>query len=357
MPRTRTSTASVYYREARGFYTVRFYDDQGKRREDGAYKNREDAEAAAAIIRQRIRQGLPGVRERVTIAELFAAWWDRYVTQGHVAETTVANYRTYARKVLAHLGDDDANRLTPTRVIDLSQQLEAEGVSAEVVNAMLNVLRSAYTQGRRWRLVEDSPMPDVPNRPVPPSAVVFPTREEVARLGITCPNVQERARLMIAAYCGLRPGEQLALKWRAITSGRLHVTQSRNFNGTYGPTKTKKPRYVPIPPSVLEAVNQWHAITLHGDPGDPIFTTPSGTAWLINNWRRDVWRDWRDSAGLPTFRWQHLRHYYAAEISATRKATLVQLSTWMGHSTIKTTLDRYAYLFDEDADAVMDALG
>lgn len=197
----------------------------------------------------------------------------------------------------------------------------------------------------------------VPKRTEPPSSVHFPTREEVALLGITAPSESDRVRLLIAAYCGLRPGEQTALQWRHYNadSGMLRIEQAMDLRGRIKSTKTGKSRSVPMPLSVIEAVERWRASTRFARPADPVICTITGQHVRDSNWRDRTYYEWRSEAGVG-LQWRNLRHYYASELAASG-ATIMQCSRWMGHGSIRTTIDRYAALFDEDADRVMIRLG
>jgi integrase len=336
-----------------GRWSVRWREG-GRQREERGYESADAAEDRADEIRKRIRQGLPGVREPLTVRELIAQWWDGYVA--HRSEATQANYRTSARRVLATLGSENAASLTTPRLIAWADELDGELRNPRLVNECLKVLSGAMQRGVEWGSVESNPVRAVPKRKEPPRSVVIPTREEVARLAIKAPSMLARVRLATASFGGLRPGEQLALEWRHVRGDSLRVEQAVNLRGRVGPTKTGKARDVPIPPGVAGLLEEWRRETRYSALGKPVFPSARGTRYSATPWRRDVWNPWRVDAGVEHLQWRTLRHYYASELAAAG-ATILQASRWMGHGSIRTTMDRYASLFDEDAARVMTRLG
>jgi integrase len=85
-----------------------------------------------------------------------------------------------------------------------------------------------------------------------------------------------------------------------------------------------------------------------------LFGGPRGGALSMWRWRGRVWDAWSEAAGVD-LQWRLLRHYYASQLAAIG-ATILQCSRWMGHGSITTTMDRYAFLFDEDESAAMNRL-
>lgn len=349
----RQPRASTYERQD-GRYSVR-WREHGRQREERGYTE-DQAETRAFQITQRLRSGLPGIRERFPITDLIAAWWEGYVTAGSLSEATRTNYRTATRRVLESLGQADAQTISTPSLIAWAEDLDAS-LNPRLVNECLKVLSSAYQRGIEWGTVEPpNPVRSVPRRKEPPASVTIPTRAEATALGITAPTLRDRTRLVVAAYVGLRPGEQLGLEWRHIREGTIRVEQSVNLRGHVGPTKTGKPRSVPMPPSVEALLLEWANQTLHPKQRDPVFPSKRGTRLTPSPWRRDVWYPWRTRAEVEHLQWRTLRHYYASELAA-NGATIMQASRWMGHGTIRTTIDRYGFLFDEDAERVMLRLG
>lgn len=271
------------------------------------------------------------------------------MTSGQLGAATVASYKTAMGRILPDLGKADAGRVTAPMLIDWAEGLD---LSPRIVNVCLTALSSAYQRGLEWGLVEANPVRSVPKRKEPPRSVEVPTRAEIIQLAATAPSLRDRAMLCVAGYGGLRFGEQLALEWRHVTDSGLKVEQAVDLRGKVKTTKTGTVRVVPLPIPVLQLLTDHRAATKWGKPTQPVFASSKGTRLSPSPWRRDAWHPWREAAGVPTLQWRTLRHFYASTLAGAG-ATIVQASRWMGHGTIRTTIDRYAFLFDEDADAVM----
>lgn len=338
---------------ADGTYRVRWRQD-GRQRQEGGYPTETAAEAARFQIEARFRAGLPGTLDAYPIRQLIATWWDEYVLT--LGNATIANYATAARRILDHLGNADARRQSVPLLIAFRDELDAELGNARLVNDCLKCLSSAYQRGVEAGTVEENPVRLVPRLAEPPTNVIVPTRIEAARIAITCPSDEQRSRLLVAALAGPRPGEQLGLQWRHFTESGLIIERSVDLRGQIGPTKTKQTRVVPLPPSVTHALDAWHRETKYPRLADPIWPSATGAILDPSNWRRDTWHPWRAEAECEHLHWKVWRHYFAATFAA-NGGTLMACSRVMGHGSIKTTADRYGYLFDEDVLVVMERIG
>ena len=72
-------------------------------------------------------------------------------------------------------------------------------------------------------------------------------------------------------------------------------------------------------------------------------TPPTGTATLEPR---------SAAAGFPTLRFHDLRHS-AVPLWISMGANLLQVSRWLGHSSVQITADVYGHLFPETNDAVI----
>ena len=73
------------------------------------------------------------------------------------------------------------------------------------------------------------------------------------------------------------------------------------------------------------------------------------------NWHKRAWVPVRRAAGLPTLRFHDLRHS-AVPLWIAMGANLLQVSRWLGHSTVQITADVYGHLFPETNDLVIGRL-
>jgi integrase len=142
--------------------------------------------------------------------------------------------------------------------------------------------------------------------------------------------------VMLAADCGLRIGEILALEWRDLdlVAGTITVTRQVR-KGVVGPPKSGKPRTVPMTPRLaahLRSVPRIHAgRVVANDASEPMTDTLS---------KHGIYRVCR-IAGLPERAWHVLRHTYATHLALIGVNPL-RLQAWLGHSDMGMTL-RYCH--------------
>ncbi|MGH3594748.1 MAG: site-specific integrase, partial [Mycobacterium sp.] len=125
-----------------------------------------------------------------------------------------------------------------------------------------------------------------------------------------------------------------------------------SVNHAVGPTKGRKARSVPVPGFVLEALSEQ---CKGKTPTDLVFSSPSG-GYLPRPKTRDGWF----AAAVRRAKVQQvtphdLRHT-CASLAVSAGVNVLALQRMLGHTSAKVTLDTYADLFDDDLDAVADAL-
>ena len=125
----------------------------------------------------------------------------------------------------------------------------------------------------------------------------------------------------------------------------------------YGSPKNHQQRSVPFPSFLTE---QLRVIVASKRSRDLLFTSPYGRPLRVNNWKRkafdkavDTLADNHPDLLRPTV--HDLRHTPRAWPSR-RAPTSRPCRRMLGHASAAMTLDVYADLFDDDLDAVGDAL-
>jgi len=191
-------------------------------------------------------------------------------------------------------------------------------------------------------------------------------------------HIPEHAQDLVTALVGtgVRWGEASA--WRAsdwdIANRRIVVARAWKYTGTsareLGAPKTlRSRRTLAVAEQVAEALDR---AALGKAPGDYLFTAPMGGPWRSHNFHEQVWQPAvayanggypRDDAGNERFKhkprppWRvpaveplgkrprihDLRHSCASWMIA-RGVQLPVIQSYLGHESIKTTIDRYGHL-------------
>jgi len=155
-----------------------------------------------------------------------------------------------------------------------------------------------------------------------------------------------RAVIYLAAFCGLRTGEILALRWCDLAGGVVSVTQSLDWFDTLKGPKTKAGvRVVPLPSLVLAALEAYRPHVVM-DARGLIFRTIKGKV-LGRAALPQKWHPILERAGLPrTDRgWRHfhaLRHF-AGSAWLDAGMPLADVSKLMGHANPQITAEIYMH--------------
>jgi hypothetical protein len=141
-------------------------------------------------------------------------------------------------------------------------------------------------------------------------------------------------------------GELLALDVVAVDleGGWIHVHRSWDRGAKkFIPTKSRKPRSVPIIDK-LAALLSDHFVLLNRPSEGLLFPSTNNPAWPTDAGilRRRTHARWK-KAGLKPLGFHEGRHTYAS-IGIAAGLNPKTLSTYLGHSTITITLDRYGHM-------------
>jgi integrase len=180
--------------------------------------------------------------------------------------------------------------------------------------------------------------------------------QQAARLLEALPS-RDRALWATALYAGLRLGELRALRWEDLdlAAGLLRVERSWDAReGVVEPKSRAGKRTVPIPAALRDhlvehrmATGRVTGLTFGRSPDRPF--QPSSVAVRAKAaWKR---------AGLQPITLHEARHTFASLMIAAG-VNAKALSTFMGHSSITITLDRYGHLMpgsESEAAARLDA--
>jgi integrase len=191
----------------------------------------------------------------------------------------------------------------------------------------------------------------------------FPTPDEVKRvLSVVADDMKLWTFLRVAVLTGLRASELLGLRWRDVDlkGHEVHVRQRADRYRDIGAPKTDSSRRkIPIGPDLVHALKQWKLACPKGE-SDLVFPTRDGIVAHYENVRRSVdaalvKAGVVNKAGEPKYGLHAFRHFFASwcinrKADGGRELPAKVVQTWLGHSSIKMTLDIYGHLFPRDSD-------
>ncbi len=258
-------------------------------------------------------------------------------------------------RVLPRFGHLKTSALYRNAVQDLVDEMLAEGLAPSTTRNAILPLRAIY---RRLLARSEVAINPTLGLALPASRE---RRERVARpaearLLLEVLSLADQAVWATALYAGLRRGELRALRWGDVDFEAGLIRVERGWDPKEGPIEPKSragKRRVPLA-KPLRAFLAAHRLRSGGIQEDLVFRgrgeKPLAPDALIERARK-VWK----AVGLEPIGLHECRHTYAAFMIAAG-VNAKALSTYMGHSTITMTLDRYGHLMPGDEDEAAEML-
>ena len=299
----------------------------------------------------------PSLAAGVTVAE----WLDEWISAHSVhkrATTMVRDQSAIRRHLIPALGHVQLTKLRQTDVQAFVANLARE-VGPGTTRSVYGVLRAALNAAVNAEVLARSPARGIKLPQVPKTDVVTLRPADLHRLAAELPE-RWRPMVYVAGACGLRFSEVAGLRvGRVDTPGhRLRVLETApQVGGDRAEPKTDAGRRtVPLPGLVAELLDQHlDRYELRGDSDALVFTAERGGRLHAANWHKRAWVTARANAGFPSLRFHDLRHS-AVPLWVAMGANLLQVSRWLGHSTVQITADVYGHLFPETNDLVIGRL-
>lgn len=276
--------------------------------------------------------------------------------------------------------------ITDEHLHDLLEELRTSALdgtrrelSASSLARAAAVVKGSFTNAVERRLIDWNPFNAVESISlrdtdrVDPDLVMDP--QQVRTVAAACAEINPRyeAFVLIQGFCGLRPGEAVALQRRNIgyRDGRPVTVTGRTSDSAlparfYAANETRRrplkgrgqrfDRTIPLPTEIGDALERHLAEFVEDRPDALVFTNTVGRRLNLSTFGRDVWEPVRrrlfaDDDPLRNVRRHDLRH---AAITAWLNAgvPLKTAQLWSGHSTTSVLLDTYLGVMQGD-----DALG
>jgi integrase len=338
-------------------WIVRYRDPLPRER---TFDRKTDAERFERYVRHQLDtdQYLDPETAKVTFEEWARRWWPT-VERSVRAPSTISGYESALRiQVLPYLG---SRRLRTLRRIDMDEwlgELRVAGYSNSTMHAARTVAGMVFATALDARIVASNPL----------SGLRLPTATSRTRNALSIDQVEAlaaavdpwwRSFVLVLAYCGLRPGEAIALRRRHLDDlGRLRVEAGMvEHRGQLleRDTKTHHSRIVEVPLSVLDELRTHLSQLPPSDSDALIFTTPSGDPVRLSNWRHRVWQPAADELGFPSWATPYVLRHTAASLMAQRGVPVSAAAASLGHDPA-IFLRTYAHLYPGDLRSVANAM-
>lgn len=353
------ATIEEYTAGGRTLYRVRYRTPDRKQTSKRGFRTKRDAREFMHSIETSKNLGtfVDPADGRATLATLGSEWLDG---QSHLKPSS---FRPIESAWRLHVAPKWGNRSVGSiRHSDVQKWI----TQLTVTHSPTTVLRVyGVLAGILDVAVKDRRLPSNPARGVnlPRKTVrrkIYLTHEQVALLAASAGR--HGLLIDVLAYTGLRWGEATALRVRDVDVRlhRLNVHENAVMVGTkihVGTPKTHEFRSVPYPGFVGERLERVIAerpsndSLVFGDGFDHMRLPNSRDGWFAASVKRAQAKD----PSFPRVTPHGLRHT-AASLAVSAGANVKAVQRMLGHASAAMTLDVYSDLFDDDLNAVADAL-
>lgn len=286
-----------------------------------------------------------------TRVEKFKDWSKAWLAGKPGIET--ATHKAYGSAIRfwnKHIGDKFLSDIRPLDIESAMKAATEQKRSAKTLNNYLSVLRLALASATVNGKLTASPADDVKNlRYQAPEPDPFSQAEMEKVLAYMREHFDERVwnYFTFAFMTGLRPSELIALRWSDVDFERTTVTVQRaRVASQMKGTKTNLVRAVRLHEDALDALKRQKKYTFMS--GDLIFQNPNtGRPWADDKQQRTkYWDRALKALGYKGRDAYQTRHTYAT-ILLSNGVLPSFIQKQLGHTTVRTTLERYARFLPE----------
>lgn len=297
-------------------------------------------------------------------------------------EGIVTRNASYNMKVGKNISVVTAKRICDYCDLNLDDYFELNDgkrqYSQETIKGYRRVLRTLFNEAVRYNWISENPVcgtklgsgkGNVSLRPVSEKEVFSIT--EVQRLmviikGLPKDYINERIKVEMMLFTGIRNGELHGLRWSDFDFNRkiVHIERNRQYSKQLGyyekPPKTESSiRDIPLPDFLIADIMEYYQWFVEFDPDFPnkldqyyfavnIYREPAGIT-CIGNWLRRL----EEKHGLKHISCHGLRHTYCS-ILLSKNVPIQTVSRYMGHSDPTVTLKVYThFIIDTQQQAML----
>lgn len=393
--------ASVVKRKAKNgrvFYQAIWWAEiAGKRKQQSkSFERKRDADAHAKEMASTVEaQGIIDPQKHTT-AEYLKRWLATLQAKGEHSPTTISGYARNCEMISRYVGDIELAKLTAQHLdLAYAELLKSGGkskakdgsekksrpLSARTVLHVHRLCHTAFSQARKWKLIAQNPAADAsPPTPRKPKVRALSETEivrvlEAAEYSATLPRSYPGIAVAIelALVTGVRRSELLGLAWDAVNFDANEIEIKRTvIMGLDGvpfvrdDTKTEDScRVIAVPSATMEKLSSHRAFIMAQKLAfgreyavGPVLVFPdAGGIPRVPSTMSTAFRQVLRRAKVSNIQPVHgFRHSQASQLLK-RGADLKSVSSRLGHSTVRITLDLYTHTDREQDRASADIAG
>lgn len=355
---------------------VRFKDPitGESRRASGYAKTLPEAKRKQREMLHRLDENKRPLDDTITVGDWLRNWLDHQLPILGLKPNTVDLYRNLSQKHLSHsnLAPMRISSVAPIHLNSYFQDL-SEKAGQSLLRNVYTVLTHLFGSAVRNGLLSRSPLAHVKRPRQKKAEVRFLSSTEMDALMEELSGSRFWSVAQLILQTGLRRGEALALSWDEVdfNNKQLHVRFTLDAKGRRGAPKTSRSirtldlntKAIALLRSLKKAQNESRlqlGPIYAGCHWNPVFSTEDGKASQPRVFLRAVQNAAErcnlnldgetDRVGVHT-----LRHFVASKLLANGVEMMV-VSRILGHESIKTTVDIYGHLQDNQRKQALSSL-
>jgi len=337
-----------YTKNSKGLYrtgVVIGYDEQGRQKRKWlSARTIADLDRKVAETKIALGAGSNLLDDDIRFREYAKVWFETFKASRGI--NTQAMYKNLLKLHFEPINDMKVKDIKPTH---LQLLINGSAKLPRICSQMRMCLKQIFKQAIVDDLITKNPAAalELPRAPKKEKRAL--TQEEKDAIKKADFTNRERALVMIAYGCGLRPAEIFALTWQDIDfqNGLIHVNKSLVFdNGrpTVQPPKTDTSiRDVETPRMVLEALHAFRGENISsrlfcGKDGDYKYRKSYETEWKNIKGKIEAVLGYETDLTLYCFRHNYCTALYYSGVS------LKEAQRLLGHSSYEMIMKVYAHL-------------
>jgi integrase len=235
-----------------------------------------------------------------------------------------------------------------------------KGLAPSTIETIYVIFASVMRGAVRDGYIRKTPCDDIRLPEIIPTVIRLLTPAQVLALAAAMP-FRYAPLVLLGAGAGLRQGEAFGLAVNDVDDATemINVRQQVIIVDRHPvlavPKTSASVRQVPVPKFLQQAIAR-HVSELHLADGGVLCRTPRRTLLRRDYYNREIWKPALAAAELPADATFHdLRHTFASTALA-ESVPISEVSRWLGHKSITTTVDLYGHLVPEASGRARDAL-
>jgi integrase len=293
----------------------------------------------------------------LSVGEYLDRWLE--AIQSTIGELTWKRHESIVRLHIAPaIGAIKLAALTPLQVQSLYRAKSKSHLAPGSVKHIHTTLHKSLRQAVRWQMIPRNPC-DAVDSPKGYRGEIKPLDKDQVRVLLdTAERTQPRlyALYVLGVTMGMRQSELIGLQWGDLDLGVGRLTVKRLvLKGKVSTPKTARgSRTVRLTRLAVDALMRHK--NEHKTSETWVFSTKSGTTLDCANFHRDHWQRLLDDAGLPRVSFHAGTRHTCATLLLGQGVHPKLVADFLGHASIKTTLNIYSSVMPSMQDGVADAI-